>query len=381
MLFSFYTSNEIVFGPNQIVKAGELAARFGTRAFICTRGQAMKETGMLDRLCGSLKGAGIGYEIDNLPAHEPDVDEMDTGAERLRRSRAEVIIALGGGSTIDTGKALSGLATNPGGIYDYLEGVGRGLALSSAALPFIAIPTTAGTGSEVTKNAVISSRTKKFKKSMRSPYMIPRIALLDPELTLSLPPDITAFTGMDALTQLIESYVSARAQPLPEALALDGISRAGAALERAVSDGRDLQAREQMLLASLLSGIALANSGLGAAHGIAAALGAHCGIAHGRACAMLLPGVMQLNLPACRGKFGRVAAALTQNPRADAERAVFFIEQLCRRINIAAKFEPDEIPQEIVPELVVNSRGSSMSGNPVELSDQQIEDLIRKLLP
>jgi len=312
------------------------------------------------------------------------VEEVDLGAEQARNEKPDVIIGVGGGSAIDTAKAISGLVTNPGSVADYLEGVGRGRQITNPSVPYIAVPTTAGTGAEVTKNAVISSKEQKFKKSVRSSHLIPNVALLDPELTITLPAKMTAETGMDALTQLIESYVSSKAQPIPEALAIYGIRMAGKYLARAVQDGQDIEAREGMLLASLLSGIALANSGLGAAHGIAAALGAVAQIPHGRACAMLLPKVMRLNFPACEQKFADIGEALgaraSMTKTEKAEEAVRIVERLCRAIGIPPKFAGTELSESMIPAIVAGSRGSSMQGNPIVLSDEQIEGIVRELI-
>jgi alcohol dehydrogenase class IV len=381
MDFTFHCG-EIIFGRGKIEQTGQLARRFGRKAMICTRGTEMAHHGFLGRLCDSLKKENIDFDVFNLPANEPMVEEIDLGAARARAQKPDVIIALGGGSTLDTGKAIAGLAVNPGGISDYLEGVGRDLTLTIPALPFIAIPTTAGTGTEVTKNAVITKKHE-FKKSIRSPYLLPKIAVLDPDLTVSVPSFITAETGMDALTQLIESYISIKAQPIPQALAVHGIHLVGKHLCGAVENGADMEAREGMMLASLLSGLALANSGLGAAHGIAAALGAVCDIPHGRACAMLLPHVMKINLPACTDAYLKIAPAFCESCTLDAKAPEHFIEKvecLSKRIGIPPVFFPDEVDEKQIPELIEKSRGSSMSGNPIRLTDSQIADILRKLL-
>lgn len=384
MDFTFYTAGEIIFGNGKISSVGEIAARFGSKAMICTRGTSMEKYGALEKVRASLAVRKINSFVFNLPAHEPTVSEIDRGAEKARSEKPDVVIGLGGGSTIDTAKAVSGLATNPGSVADYLEGVGRGWTITAPSLPYIAIPTTAGTGSEVTKNAVISSDNNAFKKSIRSPHLIPNIALLDPELTLSVPTHITAETGMDALTQLIESYVSAKAQPIPQALAIYGIRLAGKYLHRAVQHGSDIEAREGMLLASLLSGLALANSGLGAAHGIAAALGALAGIPHGKACAILIPHVMRVNLPHCIEGFATIAGALDDNVEGTtdekANRAVEIVSSLRESVGIPRKLSAEEIDPKLIPELVRNSRGSSMRGNPVKLCDEEIESIIRTVI-
>ena len=384
MDFTFYTAGEIIFGRGKVRDIGAIASRFGRKAMICYRGKNLERAGILAKVLDSLSAAGISYMTMFFPSNEPQVEEVDLGAEQARNEKPDVIIGVGGGSAIDTAKAISGLVTNPGSVADYLEGVGRGRQITNPSVPYIAVPTTAGTGAEVTKNAVISSKEQKFKKSVRSPHLIPNVALLDPELTITLPAKMTAETGMDALTQLIESYVSSKAQPIPEALAIYGIRMAGKYLARAVQDGQDIEAREGMLLASLLSGIALANSGLGAAHGIAAALGAVAQIPHGRACAMLLPKVMRLNLPACEQKFADIGEALgaraSMTKTEKAEEAVRVVERLCRAIGIPPKFAGTELSESMIPAIVAGSRGSSMQGNPIVLSDEQIEGIVRELI-
>jgi alcohol dehydrogenase class IV len=384
MNFTFYTAGEIIFAAGKISELGAISRRFGSKVMICVRGSSMEKYGVLESACRNLAASQVAYSVLTLPEGEPDVTDIDAGAERARAEKPDAIVGLGGGSTIDSGKAISGLVTNPGSVIDYLEGVGQCLEITQPALPYIAIPTTAGTGSEATKNAVISSKTGKFKKSMRSAHLLPRVALLDPELTLSLPSKVTAETGLDALTQLIEAYVSAKSQPIPDALTVYGIRLVGRYLKRAVQNSADLQAREGMMLAALLSGISLANAGLGAAHGIAAALGAVCGISHGRACAMLLPVVMRANQSACIERFADIAEALSgaheSNQSIAAEKAVTFVEKLCLEVGIPAQFAAGEVKEKDLPELVAASFGSSMKGNPLSLSKEQVEGIIRTLL-
>lgn len=381
MDFTFYTAGEIIFGPGKLKQIGELALRFGKNAMIVTRGDALFANGTMDHLKAALKEAGVRYFQFNPPAGEPTVSDVDKGADIARRETPDVIIGIGGGSSIDLGKAISGLATNPGSVQDYLEGVGKELQIENQSVPYIAVPTTAGTGSEVTKNAVISSDGPGFKKSIRSPFLIPNVALLDPELTMSLPANVTAETGMDALTQLIEAYVSSKKQPIPRALCLQGIKLAGAHLRRAVEMPLDLEAREAMHLASLLSGMALANSGLGAAHGIAAALGALAGVPHGRACAILLPHVMRENLASCIKDYCDIADALNVGaglpPEKKAQMAVESVAYLAEDIQIPKTLSIDK---SLLPELIKASQGSSMKGNPVVLSDEQIGAILEKII-
>lgn len=383
MDFSFHTAGEIIFGVGKIRKLSDVASAFGRKAIICARGEHLFRSGVLDLLVADFHAKQAEVHIFKLPDGEPNAVDVNHGAEAAKKCAADVIIAIGGGSCIDTGKAIAGMATNPGVVADYLEGIGN-CSLRLPGLPCIAVPTTAGTGAEVTKNAVITSPEHKAKKSIRSPLLLPRIALLDPQLTFTLPPRITAETGMDALTQLIESYVSLKAQPIPQTLALQGICLAGKYLYRAFIEGSDQEAREGMMLASLLSGMALANSGLGAAHGIAAALGALANIPHGRACAMLLSHVMRANRTDCTKSFAEIHFALTgeilKNESLAAIKAIEFVEILVQHLGIPEKFSSLEVDSNLVPELVRDSQGSSMKGNPRVLSEQEIEGIIRKLI-
>jgi alcohol dehydrogenase class IV len=315
------------------------------------------------------------------------VDAAVTRARSLGIGAADLVIAVGGGSAIDLAKATAALATNTAGasVQDYLEGVGRGLKITQAPLPLIAVPTTAGTGSEATKNAVISSHDPPFKKSLRSDQMIPRAVIVDPELTVSLPPRVTAHTGMDAITQLIESYISRRARPLPQALALAGLPLALGAIEEAVEHGGSRPAREAMAQAALLSGMALANSGLGMAHGVAAALGVHTRTSHGLACAVMLPVALRVNRGQCEPALARLAKGAGLAPcggsvGALADALVARIEQICRRLGIPERLSQLGVTRAQIPQLVRDSRGNSMDGNPRELNDDELTQILEECL-
>ncbi len=376
--FTFYSAGEIIFAAGAIEKIGGLAARFGRKVLLCTRGSSMKKSGYVDRVSGLLQREDLEVSVINLPTGEPHVDDVDEAIAGARDIGPDLVIGMGGGSALDTAKAVSGLAVNPGSVRDYLEGVGKGYTIEVKPLPMIAVPTTAGTGTEVTKNAVIA-RAGEFKKSLRHPDLIPRIALLDPELTLSVPARVTAESGMDALTQLVEAYVSKKAQPIPKALSIYGIELVGKYLVRSVHRGKNLEARSGMLLAGLLSGLALANSGLGAAHGIAAALGALKNISHGRACAMLLPHVMRMNMASGASGYEKIARVWgVEKP--GAQGAIDRVQALLKQVGIAPRFLPAEIQKTDVADLVKASRGSSMNGNPVYLSDEQIAEILKQLL-
>ncbi|MDZ7261320.1 MAG: iron-containing alcohol dehydrogenase, partial [candidate division KSB1 bacterium] len=384
--FEFYSAGRIIFGSGSFTNIGEVAAPYGHKALIVLGGGSLRKQGLVDVLIEKLITARVDFVFYEGIDREPEVEMVDRGVEMAKQNRCQLIIAVGGGSVIDTGKAISGLVTNGGSVLDYLEGVGKGAVISRPALPFIAVPTTAGTGAEVTKNAVICSRKDKFKKSIRSPYLIPEVALVDPELTVSLPPRQTAYSGMDALTQCIEAYVCKNSQPLTDALALYGIKLASQSLVEAYRNGDNLKAREEMALCSLLSGLALANAGLGAVHGIGAALGAHFNIPHGLVCAVLLPIVMEANYPYAMTKYAEVGQALTGKTYSSAEAAakagIDFIRRLVQEIGIPSSLSELGIKEKDIPVLVRNSVGPSMSANPRTFSEEELTNLLMAwLLP
>lgn len=245
-------------------------------------------------------------------------------------------------------------------------------------LPVIAVPTTSGTGAEVTKNAVISSFDPPFKKSLRSNGMIPPIVLIDPELTVTLPQKITAFTGMDAITQLIESYLSRRAAPIPQALAVSGIKLAIPALPIVYRDPTSRSCREAMSHAALLSGLALANSGLGLAHGVAAALGIHCRIPHGLACAVMLPIALQANRQVRQHEMELLESLFESHSSPDADAFVRRIESLCREIRIPARLRDIGVARDQIPALVSGSQGNSMNGNPRDVSPEELREILER---
>lgn len=391
--YDFLAPAKIVFGWGTRRVVGELAGQLqlGQRAFLVTGSRTLERAGVYSQLCDDLGSAGI----ETLPladiTHEPEVVDVDEATAVLRQHApgpGDFLVAIGGGSAIDLAKALAARATNTGGdsIRDYLEGVGRGLSLTAAPLPLLAMPSTAGTGTEATKNAVISSYDPPFKKSLRSDLMVPRAVLVDPELTVSLPATTTAYTGMDAITQLIESFVSNRRRPIPQALCRQGLTLAIPAIARAVQEPEERSAREAMAHAALLSGLALANSGLGLAHGVAAALGVQCRVPHGLACALMLPTAMDVNRNAARTEFLELAPLLTGgrhrwNDAGEAAQACADrIRDLCAEVGIPARLRDVGVRPEQLPDIVACSRGNSMSGNPQTVTDQELLVLLEALL-
>jgi alcohol dehydrogenase class IV len=270
-------------------------------------------------------------------------------------------------------------------VKDFLEGVGKGLKLKEPPLPLLAMPTTAGTGTEATKNAVISSYDPPFKKSLRDARMVPRIALVDPELTVSTPPEITAASGMDAITQLFESYVTRKRQPITCALATQGLEMALPAICQAVDQGDCRWARERMAHAAMLSGICLANAGLGMAHGVAPALGVHARVPHGKACALMLPVTLNTNAEVCRAAYAELGRKLLpMDPSAGEEeivkKLIDHVETLCRKIGVPMRLSEVGVSREQIPDLVAGSRGNSMRGNPREISDEELTQLLESIV-
>lgn len=389
MHYDFFAPPRLSFGWGRRCEIGELARSLGKRAFLFCGSRTLEKSGVLAELTENLHAAGIGVLRLPVTSHEPLTTDVDAAVNFLLRQNAragDLVIAVGGGAVIDLAKAAGALATSTQSrnIADYLEGVGKGFKVESDPLPLLALPTTGGTGSEATKNAVISSIDPPYKKSLRSERMLPRIVLVDPELAVSVPPNITAWTGLDAITQLIESFISRRAQPLPQALALDGLDGAFPAVEMAVRDGSCRPAREKLAQAALLSGMALANSGLGMAHGVAAALGIHCQVPHGLACAMLLPVALRANRD-CRipelAKLGRLVTGRDwPTPDAAAQALIERVDELLVQLSIPQRLSEVGVRRDQLPALVEGSRGNSMSGNPREIPDSELTEILEALL-
>ncbi len=390
LVYDFLAPPKIAFGCGRRHELGTIAKSLGRRAFVVCGSKTLESAGVVDELVGSLRDAKIVAEPLGTISREPEVTDVDRFAANLCRhhpSEGDFVLAVGGGSAIDLGKAIAALATNRASttVRDYLEGVGSGLKIENAPLPVLAMPTTAGTGSEATKNAVISERDPPFKKSLRSDLMIPRIVIVDPELTVSAPPQTTAYTGMDAITQLIEAFVSRRSNWLTSALALQGLEMAIPAITVAVRDGSRIEARAKMSHAALLSGMALANSGLGMAHGVAAALGVICGVPHGLACAVMLPAALRANRQIAMGRIAELARSVLKEvafaDEADAADAfIERIDRICTEIGIPRRLGELGVEPHQVPELVAASRGNSMSGNPREISDDELRSILEQML-
>ena len=393
MSFEFATATRVRFGPGVIREVPGLAGKLGRRVLLVTGRSADRSRAFAQ----ALETAGL-QSMTFAVSGEPTTDDVLLGARIAKKESADVVISFGGGSAIDAGKAIAALLANPGDLLDYLEVVGRARPLAQPSAPFIAIPTTAGTGTEVTRNAVLASPAHRVKVSLRSPLLLPRLAVVDPELTYDLPSAVTATTGLDALTQLIEPFVSCRANPLTDALCRDGMRRAARSLRtayrlasaaNAASPARSEElkaARADLALASLFSGMALANAGLGAVHGFAAPIGGMIAAPHGAICAALLPHVMRANVRALRQRapesdaltrYEEVARLLTAEEHATAGDGIVWVRELVRELQVPSLTQQG-VTEAHVDELVQRAiQASSMKGNPIVLTEEELTEVLR----
>jgi alcohol dehydrogenase class IV len=380
MRFEFATATRIVFGDGTLKEIGNIAREFGTRALVVTG----KDASRAAHLITFLKEANVDA-VSFAIVGEPKTTDVQAGVKRAKEQQCQMVISLGGGSAIDGGKAIAAIMTNTGDLLDYLEVIGKAQPLANAPAPFIAIPTTAGTGAEVTRNAVLSSPEHQVKVSLRSLLMLPRVALIDPELTLSLSKTNTASTGLDTLTQLIEPYTCVRPNPITDALCVEGMQRAARSLWRAYQTGSVITARHDMCVASLFSGFALANSGLGAVHGFAAPIGGMFPAPHGAVCAVLLPHVMRTNVEAMQKRapdhlalkrYEHVAHLLTHRPQARPEDGIRWIGDLTSALHIPPLRTYGITPEDFPVLIEKAAKASSMKANPIELATSELAQIL-----
>jgi alcohol dehydrogenase class IV len=382
--FEFTTATRVVFGPGTVAELGAIAAPLGRRALLVTGRTPERAEAARERLTS----AGVATVLLSVSG-EPTVEDVRRGADLGRGEGVDLVVACGGGSAIDAGKAVAALLGNGGDPLDYLEVVGRGRPIAKASFPFVAIPTTAGTGSEVTRNAVLASPEHGVKASLRSPLMVARVAIVDPDLLIGLPPRVVAASGLDAFAQLVEPYVSIRANPLVDGLCREGLARSARSLRRALEGDSSEAVRVDLGLASLFGGLALANAGLGAVHGFAAPVGGLFDAPHGAVCAALLPAVLRVNLRAlsqCQpdslalARYREIAAIVTGRPDADAAAVVAWVEALVRALSIPG-LSRWGVTEGDVDRLVAKARAaSSMRGNPIELDDGELAEIARASL-
>ncbi len=381
MRFEIATATRIIFGPGTLREISSVAKGLGKSALVVT-GHSIKRA---EPLLVLLRAQGIGA-VTFPVSGEPSVETIQQGVALARREKCDFVIGFGGGSALDAGKAIAAMLANEGELLDYLEVIGRGKSLAEPSAPFIAIPTTAGTGSEVTRNAVLASPEHRVKVSLRSPLMLPRVALVDPELTYDLPPAVTASTGLDALTQVIEPYVCSRPNPMTDPVCIEGIQRAARSLRVAFTNGRDAAAREDMSVASLFGGFALANAGLGAVHGFAGPIGGMFPAPHGTICAALLPHFMATNLHALShrqpsspvlARFEHVARLLTGKPSATAHDGVEWVRQLVHDLQIPPLRQYGLATAHIAELVEKSMHASSMKANPIALTPGELAETLR----
>jgi alcohol dehydrogenase class IV len=378
--FEFATAGRIVFG-RPLVEIGPELERFEGPVLLVT-GRNPSRSAILRTLLEEQRKDSHPLTV----AGEPSLATARDGVAFARDSGCRSVVAVGGGSVLDTAKAIAALMAHPGDPLDYVEVIGGGQALTQPSAPLLAIPTTAGTGSEVTRNAVLTSPEKRVKVSLRSPHMLPRLAWIDPRLCLSLSPERTAYTGLDALSQTMEAFVCHTPNPLTDPLCRDALERGARALRRVYDAGDDLEARREMSYVSLVGGLALANARLGAVHGFAAPLGGMFTASHGALCAALLAPVMKVNIAALRrnrsdhpglARYAEVARRLTGRADVQPEDGTMWIEALCRHMQIPSlrAFGVTEADFPSVSQKA--AAASSMKGNPIVLSDDERDQILR----
>lgn len=379
MKFEFATATQIIFGPGTLKQVGPLAKEMGQKALVVANLSELAKP-----LLNILAAQGIESSVFAVGG-EPTVEIVQQGTLQAKAEKSDLVIGFGGGSAMDTAKAVAIMLTNPGEPLDYLEVIGRGQALRQPGVPCIAIPTTAGTGSEVTRNAVLGAPEQQVKVSMRSPFMLPRLALVDPELTYSLPPAVTASTGLDALTQNLEPFVSNKANPMTDAIIREGMRRAARSLWRAYEQGNDPAAREDMALASLFGGLALANAKLGVVHGFASVLGGMFPAPHGAVCAILLPPVMAINVQALQERepdsgylrrYDEVAQILTGSSGATASDGVAWVQELGQALHVPGLGTYGLTPADFPTVIEKTAVASSTQGNPIKLTPAELREIL-----
>lgn len=382
--FEFATATRIIFGAGTLREIGPLAAQMGQRAFVVTGKTPERATSLLT----DLTAHRVEATTFAVPG-EPTTDLVCEGTRRAQEAGCDLVIGFGGGSALDAGKAIAVLMTNAGDLLDYLEVIGKGQPLTRPPVPYIAIPTTAGTGSEVTRNAVIASPQHRVKVSLRSPLMLPRLALVDPELTYSMPPDVTASTGLDALTQVIEPFTCNQPNPLTDAICREGLRRVARSLRRAYEHGDDVAAREDMAIVSLFGGLALANARLGAVHGFAGPLGGMFDAPHGAICGRLLPHAMALNVQALQERlpgsealhrYNEVAQILIGSTKATARDGVAWIQALCEALHIPPLSSYGITPAEFAPLVEKAAASNAMKGNAIPLTPEEMTEILARAL-
>ncbi len=386
--FSVSRLPRIEFGSGVLTKLPFIAREYGAHALLVTGSDSLKRSPFWPIMTAGLKAQGISWLHLAIPG-EPSPQRVDEAVRCLRAEPVDVVIGIGGGSALDAAKAIAGLLKPGNSVMDHLEGVGPERPYAGPATPFIAVPTTAGTGSEATKNAVLSVQgADGFKKSFRDEKLVAEYALVDPDLLTTCPPAVIAANGMDAFTQLLESYVSSRAMPLTDSLAWGGMKAARDGLPALFADAGNAAAGERMAYAALVSGITLAQVGLGSVHGLAAPLGAYFPIPHGVACGTLVAMATRINIETLRARepthpalekyaqVGRLLSKQGQLERDAAHAALIETLEIWTRELKLPRLAHYGVTSADIPRIVANSRGSSMKTNPVPLADGEIAAIL-----
>jgi len=383
--FSLTLPRAVLFGWGRFSEAPDRIMQLGGRIYLITGKKSPAAERARSELVRELEKHGAQVRIGPSPAGEPTVQEVDQAVREAAAWRPEVVVGCGGGSVLDTAKAVAALLPNAEGrsAARFLEGTGNPEPLRRDPLPCVAIPTTAGTGTEATRNAVLSWPEMGLKRSLRDHRMVPVLAVVDPELTVTTPVSITAFSGMDAITQLIESFVSRRAVPPTDALCRSAVPLALKALPVCIENPQDREARAGMAYAALVSGICLANAGLGVAHAVAPALGILFGVPHGKACAVLLPFALEVNREAAQAKLAelaRLCGSTETDDRKAADRFIGWIKELCRKLGIPQNLRSLGVTEEALERVAALSSTNSLRGNARPLTKEELPELLKKIL-
>jgi len=378
--FEFIAPEKIIFGEGTITLVGKEAKRFGKRVCLITGKTAMAKSGVLNYVSKSLQELELEVVLFDKVIPEPTIKMVEEGLSLVKATECELVIGLGGGSVLDVAKAVAGLANNGGSCVEYQEG----RKIEKRGLPFMAIPTTAGTGAEATYNAVITNEEKKIKQSIRDYSLMAKVVIVDPLLTLTLSPNLTTISGMDTLVHLIEGYVSKGANILTDSLAITGIKLISASFKKVIEDAQDKKARADMALAALLGGMVLANAGLGAVHGLAAPLGPLYNLPHGLVCAVLLPYVMEYNLETCMPKFAQIAYSLDKQTtnlsmEGAAFEAVVLVEELISSLKLPFNLASLGVQERDLPS-IVQQVSSSLKYNPREANFKDLINILKNAM-
>ena len=378
----FYLPIKVITGVGCFSQLPEVVRSYGQRALLVCGQSALRRSGILDRALHDLHGAKLQVVLYDEARAEPTVEMAQKALDLARREQVEVVISIGGGSALDVGKAVAALYKQAGTVREYHSG----RTVEERGLPFISVPTTACTGTEVTNNAVLTDPDTGIKQSIRGAYLTAVAAVVDPELTLTLPPEITAGSGADALCQSIESFVSVAAQPITDALTSQAIQWIGRSLVRAYEQGSDVQARSDMLYGSLLTGMAMSHTRLGGAHALAHPLGYHYHIPHGVVCGLLLPYVMEYSLEYVPDRYAQVAHLLGLDTRGAtlreaAQQAAAAARETTRKVGIPDRLCTFGVKHEDLPKLIQESLPSAnLKSNPKPLGAEDLQVILERAL-